>query len=71
MNAVDFRVVGNRFGCVAKTGGSLVKVAKVPSAISHRHPIHEPQTTIQMAPLPIRHHPVVRSMVLALPTQLP
>ena len=33
-------------GCVAKTGGSLVKVAFVVTAPRHRHPIHEPQATI-------------------------
>ena len=33
-------------GCVAKTSGSLVKVAFVLTALSHRHPTHEPQATM-------------------------
>ena len=34
-------------GCVAKTGGSLVKVAKVLTALSHRHSIYESQVPEQ------------------------
>jgi len=55
-------------GCVAKTGGSLVKVAFVYPALSHRH--HEPQATFQMASLSRRNHPVVYGGTCGTP-QLP
>ena len=55
-------------GCVAKTGGNLVGVAFVLSELSGRYLIHEPQTPIQVASFPIRYHPVVRSVVLAVST---
>lgn len=32
----------DRNGCVAKTSVSLVEVVFMPTALSHRHPIHEP-----------------------------
>lgn len=37
-------------GSVATPGGSLVKVAFVPTALSHRRPIHEPQAVQFLAP---------------------
>ena len=58
-------------GCVAKTGGSLVEVVFMPTTLSHRYPIHEPQATIQVASLPIRHHCVVCPVVSALSPELP
>jgi hypothetical protein len=40
-------------GCVAKTGGDLVKVVFILTALNRRHLIHEPQAPVQMASLPI------------------
>jgi hypothetical protein len=58
-------------GCVAKTGAELVKVVFILTALNHRHPIHESQVPVQMASLPILHHPVVRPVVSALSPGLP
>ena len=59
------------FGCVAKTGSGLVKVVFVLTTLSHRHPIHEPQAPLQVASLPIRHHPAVCAVVSTLPALVP
>ncbi len=61
--------IGSPRGCVALTGGGLVKVAFVLTALSHRHPVHEPQALLQVASLPIRHHLAVCTVVLALPKE--
>ena len=37
---------GNTFGCVAKTSGSLVEVAKVPTVARPTHLVHEPQAPL-------------------------
>lgn len=58
-------------GCVAKTGGSLVEVAKVPTVARPTHPVHEPKGPIQVASLPIRHYPTVCAVVSALSSELP
>lgn len=43
-------------GCVAKTGGDLVKLAFVPTAARPPHPVHEPQAPHQVASFPIGQH---------------
>jgi hypothetical protein len=58
-------------GCVAKTGVSLVEVAKVPTVARSTDPVHEPQAPLQVASFPIRHYPVVCSVVPALSPDLP
>ncbi len=53
-------------GCVAKTGVEPVKVVFILTKLSRRHPLHESQVLVQMASLPIRHHPAVCTVVSAL-----
>ena len=44
---------GMNFGCVAKTGQALVQIAFILTDSASDHSIHEPQTPLQMASLPI------------------
>jgi ketosteroid isomerase-like protein len=58
-------------GLCCKNWAGLVKIAFVSTTLSHRHPIHEPQAPVQMASLPIRHHPVMCPVVSPLPALVP
>ena len=62
---------GSRWGCVAKTSGSLVDVVFVLTIARPTHRVHEPKAPIQVASLPIMHHSAVCPVVSALPAQLP
>ncbi len=49
--------------CVANMGTSLVEVAFVLAAWSHRHLSHESKVAIQMATSQVRNHPVMCTVV--------
>ncbi len=44
-------IAGSFWGCVAKTGDGLVKVAIVLTGLSHQHTLHELQISLQVASL--------------------
>ena len=58
-------------GCVAKTSGSLVEVVFVLTIARPSYFVHEPKAPFQVASFPIRHHPAVCEVVLAVSALVP